>query len=182
MGLLFQPRRTMDERASGLATDPRDQPAERRLVFRAVMEGAVLGDVTRFHDYLTDDVEFSSPHLTVFSRAAAEQAFGVPEETLSDVQLAITSLDEVGDKLCGEWQVHATFSGPLIFDDDLLIEPTGGLVHLRGSSVAEFRGTRIASFRHYFDDSELLNDIPRVPAHVRWSSARMDRSSVATAR
>jgi hypothetical protein len=157
-------------------TSETDRSADRRLVFRAALEGAVLGDVTRFHHYLTDDVQFTSPHLTVTSRAAAERAFGVPEVALSDVQLTITSLDEVGDKLSAEWQLHATFSGALMFDDDLLIEPTGGLVHLRGSSVADFRGSRIASFRHYFDDSEMLRDIPRVPDHVRWSSALLERA------
>ena len=64
----------------------------------------------------------------------------------SAVHLAITSLDEVGDELCGDWQLHATFSGALMF-------------------------------RHYLDDSEMLSDVPWVPAHVRWSSALLDRAS-----
>jgi hypothetical protein len=131
--------------------------------------------VTRFHRYLTDDVLFTSPHVTVTSRVAAERTFGVPEETLADISLAIISIDEVGDRVTGEWQLDGTFSRPLMFDDDLLIEPTGGLVHLRGMSIAEFRDSRIAAFRHYFDDSEMLQDVPGVPAHLRWSSALLEQ-------
>jgi len=54
-------------------------------------------------------------------------------------------------------------------------QPTGGVVQLRGSSIAVFRNARIASFRHEVDDSEMRSDLPQVPAHVRWSSALLDR-------
>ena len=39
-----------------------------------------------------------------------------------------------------------------------------------GASFAEFRERRIHSFRHYFDDSELLAGIPGAPSHLRWRS------------
>jgi hypothetical protein len=69
-----------------------------------------------------------------------------------------------------EWRLDATFRSALLFDDDVLIEPTGAGVELSGASVAEFRGPRICRFRHYFDDSELLSRIPGVSIHVCWSS------------
>ena len=57
----------------------------------------------------------------------------------------------------------------MLFDDRLLIEPTGGDVRLPGASVAEFREHRIRAFRHYFDDSELLAGVPGAPSHISWS-------------
>ena len=57
----------------------------------------------------------------------------------------------------------------MLFDDRVLIEPTGDQVHLDGVSVAEFRGARISAFRHYFDDTELLAGVPGTPSHLRWT-------------
>ena len=54
--------------------------------------------------------------------------------------------------------------------------PPARVVQLRGSSIAEFHDSRIAAFRHYFDDSEMLQRrARRVPAHLRWSSALLEQ-------
>lgn len=81
-------------------------------------------------------------------------------------------LDAVADKMIAEWQLDARFSGPLLFDDHLLIEPTGDTLHLRGVSIAEFSGSRIRCFRHYFDDTELFDGVAGTSAHLRWSRDR----------
>ncbi len=95
---------------------------------------------------------------------------GSPEDSLSDVVLVVVALDDVDDdKVIGEWRLEAMFTRPVLYDDRLLIEPTGGPVRLPGVSVAEFRDHRIQAFRHYFDDSELLAAIPGTPSHLRWS-------------
>ena len=60
------------------------------------------------------------------------------------------------------------FTRPVLYDDRLLIEPTGAAVRLLGSSVAEFSGHRIRACRHYFDDTELLADVPGAPSHLSW--------------
>ena len=86
---------------------------------------------------------------------------GSPEDSLSDVVLVVVALDDVEDKVIGEWRLEAMFTRPVLYDDRLLIEPTGGPVRLPGASVAEFRDHRIRAFRHYFDDSELLAAAPR---------------------
>ena len=173
MGLLFQPRRMSTEVPSAAHTSATAEELEdRTLVFSAALEAVLLGDASRFNDLFTDDVAFASPHLVVTSLQAVQSSFGVPEDSLTDVALSIISLDAVDDKLIAEWRLHATFSRALLFDDDLLIEPTGGRVQLLGVSVAEFRETRIASFRHYFDDSQLLDELPGVPDQLRWMSAR----------
>ena len=168
MGLLFQPRWSGDPRrlqAAGVDVDvPFDHPA----VFLAALEAVVLGDASRFGDLFTDDVVFSSPHLMVESLAAVERDLGSPEDSLTDVGIVVVSLDAIGEKVIAEWRLEATFTRPVLFDDRLLIEPTGGCVHLPGASVAEFRAQRIRAFRHYFDDSELLTGVSGIPSHLRW--------------
>ena len=48
----------------------------------------------------------------------------------------------------------------------MLIEPTGRPVQLLGMSVAEFDEHRIRTFRHYFDESEMLRGVPGGGQHV----------------
>jgi ketosteroid isomerase-like protein len=173
MGLLFQPRRMPTEVPPAPATSvSAEDVLDRTLVFGAALEAVLLGDASRFNDMFTDDITFVSPHLLVTSLRDVQSSFGVPEDSLSEVELAIVALDAVENKLVAEWRLEATFSQALLFDDDLLIEPTGTRVQLLGASVAEFRENRIASFRHYFDDSQLLDEVPGVPDQLRWTSAR----------
>lgn len=169
MGLLFQPRWSAD-RPRHCAPPPHgDVPLDHGVVFLTALEAVVLGDASRFSELFTEDVVFSSPHLTVESLDAVQHALGAPEDSLTDVQIVVLALDSVEDKVIAEWRVDAMFTRPVLFDDRLLIEPTGDEVHLSGASVAEFDEHRIRVFRHYFDDSELLSGVPGMPSHLRWS-------------
>ena len=167
MGLLFQPRRR-DQPAAAPGAAAGEPLGDRLVVFRLALEASIIGDTSRFGDYFTEDLTFTSPHLAVSSRESAQRSFGGPEYALTDVRVVERAVESVGDTMFAEWLLDAIFSGPLLFGDDLLVEPTGERVCLRGASVAEFRGARIAAFRHYFDDSELLDGVPGVPPHVRW--------------
>ena len=93
-----------------------------------------------------------------------------PRTRCRDVAIVVLALDAIDDKVIGEWRLEAMFTGPVLFDDRWLIEPTGGPVQLTGASVAEFREHRIRAFRHYFDDSELFTDVPGTPEHLRWTA------------
>ncbi len=167
MGLLFQPRWTGQRLHAG-APAGRDLPPDRGALFLTALEAVVLGDASRFAELFTDDVVLCSPHLVVESLAALQHELGSPEDALSDVEIVVVALDAVGDKMFGEWRLDARFTAPVLFDDRLLIEPTGGHVRLTGASVAEFRECRIRAFRHYFDDSALVAGTPGVPGHIRW--------------
>ena len=68
-----------------------------------------------------------------------------------------------GDRACVEWVATATHSGPLVVDDDLVIEPTGVRCSLRGVTVAEFDGDRIRSFRQYWDEVSLIAQLGLLP-------------------
>jgi ketosteroid isomerase-like protein len=172
VGLLFQPQRSAD-RADALAPSPRGEvPLDRHRLFLAALEAVVLGDASRFGDLFTDDVVFSSPHLTLQSLAMVQRALGSPEDSLTDVDIVVMALDSLHDKVIGEWRLEALFTRPVLYDDRILVEPTGGGVRLPGMSVAEFRGYRIAAFRHYFDDSALLAGAAGVSSHLRWTQRR----------
>ena len=169
MGLLFQPR-WCGERPDRAGVALRDDVSlDRQRVFLAALEAVVLGDASRFGELFTEDVVFSSPHLMVESLASLQQALGSPEDSLTDVGIVVIALDAIEDKVMCEWRLEAMFTRPVLYDDRLLIEPTGSAVRLPGASVAEFREHRIRAFRHYFDDTELLADVPGTPSHLRWS-------------
>jgi hypothetical protein len=137
-------------------------------VVLAALEAVVLGDASRFADLFTADVEFASPHLILDSLPAVQHAVGSPEDALTDLEIVVLALDAIDDKVIAEWRLQAMFTRPVLFNDRLLIEPTGDGVRLPGVSVAEFRERRICSFRHYFDDSELLSGVPGASSHLRW--------------
>jgi hypothetical protein len=170
VGLLFQPRWTSHRPGHGGPAAPGDVPFDRGMVFGAALEAVVIGDASRFADLFTEDVVFSSPHLVVESLAAVQRALGSPEDSLTDIVLVMLNLDAIEDRVMAEWRLDARFTRPVLLDDRLLLEPTGDEVHLLGASFAEFRERRIHSFRHYFDDSELLAGIPGAPSHLRWRS------------
>jgi ketosteroid isomerase-like protein len=69
----------------------------------------------------------------------------------------------LGERACAEWIVTLTHSGPLHIDDDTTIDPTGLRVTLHGVTVAEFAGDKIASFRQYWDEVELLEQLALLP-------------------
>jgi ketosteroid isomerase-like protein len=168
MGLLFQPR-WCGNRVVDRAVEHDHGVMDRPRTFLAALEAVVLGDAHRFATLFTEDVVFRSPHVASESLASLRVAVGSPEDSLSDVTIVVVVLDDLIEKVIGEWRVEARFTRPVLFDDRLLIEPTGGPVRLPGASVAEFRGDRIKAFRHYFDDTELLAAVPGAPSYLRWS-------------
>jgi SnoaL-like domain len=170
VGLLFQPRRSTIQSDHVAPAPAGDAPVDRSLVFAAALEAVMLGDGSRFADLFTKDVVFESPHLRLASLASLQRELGAPEDSLTDIEIVIVALDAVEGKLIAEWRLEARFTRPVLLDDCLLIEPTGAVARLMGAAVAEFRKRRIRAFRLYFDDSELLADVPGLP-HRRWTSA-----------
>ena len=166
MGLLFQPR-SGDEGLDRVAhDDPAGIQVGREHVFRAALEALLIGDASRFDEWFTEDVVCASAHLLVRSRATVQRVLGSPEDSFTDVGVEVLELDEVADKVIAEWRLDAMFTRPLLFDDAVLIEPTGRPVQLLGMSVAEFDEHRIRAFRHYFDESEMLRGVPGGGQHV----------------
>ena len=107
----------------------------------------------------TDDVVGWSPYVTVSGLAAVAALSALREEAFSNVVVTFRGLDEVGNKAFAEWLVEADHTGPLVLSEDTALEATGRHVQLPGVTVADFREGKIRSFRTYFDDLSLIEQI-----------------------
>lgn len=68
----------------------------------------------------------------------------------------------MGNKAFAEWRIEADHTGPMVLGEDAVLEPTGRHVHMAGVTVADFRGEKIRSFRTYFDDVSLIEQLVEV--------------------
>ncbi len=107
----------------------------------------------------TDDVVGWSPYATVSGLAALAGLSALREVAFSNVVIVLRGLDEVGNKAFAEWLVEADHTGPLVLSEDAVLEATGRHVQLPGVTVADFREGKIRSFRTYFDDISLIEQI-----------------------
>jgi predicted ester cyclase len=130
----------------------------RRIVMAHAMEVAVGIRREPAGLLFTEDVNAWSPNLSASSLAELEEAFAERHDALSNLAIAITGLDVVGNKAIAEWVLEADHTGPLVLDD-VRVEATGRRVQLAGATIAEFRDHRIRAFRSYFDDVTLLEQM-----------------------
>jgi len=107
----------------------------------------------------TDDVAGWSPYATVSGLDAMSALAALREMAFSNVSLSLRGLDEVGNKAFAEWVIEADHTGPLVLSEDAALEPTGRHVQLAGATVADFRDGKIRSYRTYFDDISLIEQL-----------------------
>ena len=107
----------------------------------------------------TDDVVGWSPYASVSGLKDVADLSALREIAFSNVVVGIRGLDEVGNKAFAEWLIEADHTGPLVLSEDAVLEATGRHVQLPGVTVAEFRDGKIRSFRTYFDDISLIEQI-----------------------
>jgi ketosteroid isomerase-like protein len=107
----------------------------------------------------TDDVVGWSPYATVSGLTALAGLSALRELAFSNVVIMLRGLDEVGNRAFAEWLVEADHTGPLVLAEDAVLDATGRHVQLAGVTVADFRDGKIRSFRTYFDDVSLIEQI-----------------------
>ena len=107
----------------------------------------------------TDDVVGWSPYASVSGLTAVAELSALREVAFSNVAISFRGLDEVGNKAFAEWVVEADHTGPLVLGEDAVVEATGRHVQLAGVTVADFRDGKIRSFRTYFDDLSLIEQL-----------------------
>ena len=117
----------------------------------------------------TDDIKAWAPALSASSAAELAAEFDRRDDAFSDIELEVRPLDVGGDFACVEWTVTMTHSGPLTLADGVVVEPSGLTVTINGTTVAEFEGERICSFRQYWDEFAVLEQLgllgePQPPA------------------
>ena len=107
----------------------------------------------------TDDVVGWSPYAAVSGLTALAELSALREIAFSNVVILLRGVDEVGNRVYAEWLIEADHTGPLVLDEDVVLEATGRHVQLAGVSVADFREGKIRSFRTYFDDLSMIEQI-----------------------
>ena len=107
----------------------------------------------------TDDVTGWSPYVTLSGLAALADLAALREAAFSNVVITFRGIDEVGNRAFAEWLVEADHTGLLVLSEDSVLEATGRHVQLPGVTVADFREGKIRSFRTYFDDLSLIEQI-----------------------
>ena len=107
----------------------------------------------------TDDIVGWSPYASISGLTALAALAALREVAFSNVVVLFRGLDEVGNRAYAEWLIEADHTGPLVLDEDAELEATGRHVQLAGVTVADFRGGKIRSYRTYFDDISLIEQI-----------------------
>jgi ketosteroid isomerase-like protein len=123
------------------------------------LRAAIEGNGSAVPELYTDDVKAWAPALSTSSAAELAAEFDRRDEAFTDIELTVTPLDVSGDYACVEWVVAMTHAGPLILRDGVVLEATELRIHVRGATVAEFDGDRICSFRQYWDEFSVLEQL-----------------------
>jgi ketosteroid isomerase-like protein len=106
-----------------------------------------------------DDVVGWSPITTVSGLTDLVDLAAGHETTFSNVVIMFRGLDEVGNRAFAEWLIEADHTGPMVLGEDAVLEATGRHIRMAGVTVADFRGQKIRSFRTYFDDVSLIEQM-----------------------
>ena len=131
----------------------------RRDVMVKALEAEVGNASVELDSLFTDDVVGWSPYATVSGLTGLAELSALRDIAFSNVVILLRSVDEVGNRVYAEWLIEADHTGPLVLDDDVVLDATGRHIQLAGVSVADFREGRIRSFRTYFDDLSMIEQI-----------------------
>jgi ketosteroid isomerase-like protein len=131
----------------------------RAAILVRALRASISGDGAAVKELYTDDVKAWAPALSASSAAELAAEFERRDDAFSDIELQAFPLDVGGDYACVEWAVTMTHSGPLTLTDGLVVGPTGLSITINGATVAEFSGDRICSFRQYWDEFAVLEQL-----------------------
>jgi ketosteroid isomerase-like protein len=131
----------------------------RKDVLLRALEAEVGGGSDDLGALFTEDVVGWSPYASVSGLTALAELAALRDLAFSNVVLSFRGLDEVGNKAFAEWLVEADHTGPLVLGDEATLEATGRHVQLAGATVADFRDGKIRSYRTYFDDISLIEQL-----------------------
>jgi ketosteroid isomerase-like protein len=131
----------------------------RKEVLLKALEAEIGGGSDDLGTLFTDDVVGWSPYATVSGLGALAELAALRDLAFSNVVLSFRGLDEVGNKAFAEWLVEADHTGPLVLGEETVLDATGRHVQLAGATVADFRDGKIRSYRTYFDDISLIEQL-----------------------
>lgn len=155
--------RTHEHRHPAPEVDAGDE-ANRAAVAVRVLDGLLAAppdEAVALGELLAPDVDAWSPTMRASSRDELLEVLRGEgrDDTLSDVELSVDRVDDVGSHVYVEWRLTGRFTNPCFIDDDLLIEPTGRPVATSGVLVVGFDGPLVGELRCYYDDLALLEQL-----------------------
>ena len=131
----------------------------RKDVLLKAIEAEVSGATDDLDALFTEDIVGWSPYASVSGLPELAVLAALREVAFSNVVVLFRGLDEVGNRAYAEWLIEADHTGPLILGEGAELEATGRRVKLPGVTVADFREEKIRSYRTYFDDVSLIEQI-----------------------
>ncbi len=131
----------------------------RKDVLMRALEAEAKGEFDDLDSLFTEDVVGWSPYASVSGLAELTILAALREAAFSNAVLLFRGLDEVGNKAYAEWVMEADHTGPLVLGEGAELEATGQHVQLPGVTVADFRGGKISSYRTYFDDVSVIEQL-----------------------
>jgi limonene-1,2-epoxide hydrolase len=123
----------------------------------------LVGGVQECRNLFAPDVTCHTPRAAIHGLDELAALCDQGEDAFSDARVSFRDVKVTGDRACVEWRLDAVLSGPLLVEDDVLLEPNGEAVHLDGATFVEFRGGQIADIRHYFDDGQVVGQVQSRP-------------------
>jgi ketosteroid isomerase-like protein len=131
----------------------------RAAILVRALRASIEGDSGAVKELYTEDVKAWAPALSASSAAELATEFERRDDAFSDIQLEVAPLDVSGAYACVEWIVTMTHTGPLTLPEGVTLQPTGLTITVNGATVAEFDGDRICSFRQYWDEFAVLEQL-----------------------
>ena len=115
--------------------------------------------IAKLGEVFTDDVTLWSPNMLAIGLADLGENLAFRQTAFSDVDIQFDSLGVFGNTGFAEFRVTATFSGPFVIEEAVVIDPNGEQLLLGAAAIADFDGGKIKSLRGYFDDASLLEQM-----------------------
>ena len=132
----------------------------RKDVLVKALEAEVGGASVDLGTLFTDDVVGWSPYATVSGLPALAELAALREIAFSNVVIAVPRTStRWATRRSPSGSIEADHTGPLVLDEDVVLEATGRHVQLAGVTVADFRDGKIRSYRTYFDDLSMIEQI-----------------------
>lgn len=127
------------------------------LAARAI-RACTIGDAAELQALFTNDVVAWSPVLLATSLDGLVAAMDEVETALSDVEVHIDTIGSFGGSTVAEYRIKGRFTGPFVAGD-ATVPPNDRTIVVGGAVVMDFSGDRICSFRNYFDELTLLEQM-----------------------
>jgi ketosteroid isomerase-like protein len=128
------------------------------ILVRALQAG-IERDGATLAELCTDDVKGWTPTRATDSLAELVAQLDATDPAFSEFELDVFPLAVQGDHACVEWQASMTHSGDIEVAAGKVVAATGLRLTVNGVTIAEFDGDRICSFRQYWNELSVYEQI-----------------------